>query len=285
MTSPGCVARLLPLGAPFDDVSMGYYDWGDPGSEQTILCVHGLTRNAHDFDVLAADLSSHGARVIAVDVVGRGRSSWLSDPAGYAVPVYAAHLAHFLTLMELHDVDWVGTSMGGLIGMVLAASEQPPMQRLVLNDVGPLVPRQALLQIKAYVSQDFVFEDLEAVERHLRVVHATFGPLSDATWRDMAKTGAFEAADGWRLNYDPGIKAPYADLAEDDIDLWSLWDQITVPTLVLRGAESIVLPLSVAMEMTTRGPRAEVVTFDGVGHAPALVSPDQVLTVRRWLRR
>jgi pimeloyl-ACP methyl ester carboxylesterase len=157
------------------------------------------------------------------------------------------------------------------------------MRRLVLNDIGPFVPRQALLQITSYVGQAHRFDDLEGVERHLRFAHAPFGPLPDRVWRRMAETGAVREGDGWRLHYDPGIAAPFATAAAEDVDLWALWDRIACPTFVLRGAESVVLPLAVAEEMRVRGPQATVASFAGVGHAPALVSMDQIATVAGWI--
>ena len=275
--------RRLALDGAWRDVTLAYLDWGDPASERVVLCVHGLTRNAHDFDDLAAHLAAAGARVLAVDVAGRGRSSWLADPNAYVVPTYAAHLARFCQLLRLPPVDWVGTSMGGLIGMALAASDAPPLRRLVLNDIGPFVPHDALVGIKAYLDLDLRFASLDDLEAHLRVIHAPFGDLDDAQWRRLARTSARRDRDGWRLRYDPAIRAAYAEMSEGDVDLWELWDRIAVPTFVLRGQTSPILPAGVAAAMAERGPRAEVVTVEGVGHAPALLAADQIATVRRWL--
>lgn len=271
------------LDGPHAAVELAYVEWGEPGAEQVVLCVHGLTRNARDFDHLASALAAKGARVLAVDMVGRGRSSWLDDPKGYAIPAYASHLARFCELLALPPVDWIGTSMGGLIGMALAASERPPLRRLVLNDVGPFVPKLALAQIKLYLGLDLVFADLAALERHLRQIHAPFGPLSDAQWQHLAEHSARRDETGWRLHYDPAIRVPYQDLAGEDLDLWPLWDQIRCPTLVLRGADSVLLTAATADEMARRGPGATVQTFTGVGHAPALMAPDQIALIERWL--
>ncbi len=262
---------------------MAYLDWGEPDAERTVVCVHGLTRNAHDFDVLATQLVPQGARLLAVDIVGRGRSSWLDDPAGYVVPTYAGQLGAWLAALAPTEVDWIGTSMGGLIGMVLAAGDAPPMRRLVLNDIGPFVSKQALLQIKSYLGVEVRFASLDEAERHLRFVHAPFGPLSDDQWRYLTFHSTVHDGDGWRLHYDPAIRVPYADLAEADVDLWSVWDAIACPTYVLHGWDSVVLTHATCEQMRVRGPRAEVVSFPGVGHAPALMSEDQILTIRRWL--
>lgn len=276
MTPDGPRSRWLTLPPPCDDVTLHWLDWGDPESSRVVVCVHGLTRNAHDFDDLAPHLVAQGARVLAVDMVGRGGSSWLADKTQYVLPTYAAHMTALLAELGLAAVDWIGTSMGGLIGMLLAAGEQPPMRRLILNDIGPFVPREALLQIKTYVGQDRLFCDLDSVERHLRVVHAPFGNLPDAVWQRMAATSARRADGGWRLSYDPGIAVPYAELADDDVDLWPLWERIVCPTFVLRGEASVVLPPAVAEAMQVRGPKATVATVPGVGHAPALVGDAEI---------
>ncbi len=273
----------MVLGEHFAGVELGWLDWGPQDAERVVVCVHGLTRNAHDFDMLAAALAQAGARVLAVDVVGRGMSSWLGDPHGYTVEVYAGQLAQWLQRLELGPVDWVGTSMGGLIGMGLAATEQPPMQRLVLNDIGPFVDRESLQQIRTYLALDLHFASIEEIEQHLRLIHAPFGPLTDAQWRHLAEYSAKLDKAGFRLHYDPAIKVPYAELADDDVVLWEMWDKIRCPTLVLHGADSVILTQPTCEEMARRGPCAEVVSFPGVGHAPALMAADQISAVRRWL--
>jgi pimeloyl-ACP methyl ester carboxylesterase len=276
------VRRRLALDGPFAPVTLGYLEWGGEGA-RTVVCVHGLTRNAHDFDALAARLAAAGARVLAFDVAGRGHSSWLRDPAGYTVPTYAGHLLAALRLLGLERVDWVGTSMGGLIGMAIAAAEASPIERLVLNDIGAVIPKTALVGIKTYLDLQPTFATFADLEAHLRVIHAPFGRLTDDQWAALARSSARHDPDGWRLRYDPAIRFAYADLAEDDVDLWGLWDAIDVPTFVLRGAESVVLPAQVADAMRGRGPRAVVETVAGVGHAPALLDEGQITTVARWL--
>ena len=276
-------AHRLDLGEPFAEVTLGYREWGPPDATRTIVGVHGLTRNAADFAGLGTALAARGARLLAVDVVGRGDSSWLADPSAYAIPTYAGHLARWLQRLELDRVDWVGTSMGGLVGMALAASERPPMARLVLNDIGPFVPKSALEEIGAYLANEPWFSSLAAVERHLRTIHAGFGPLTDAQWRRLARTSVVPDGEGWRLHYDPAIRVPYEDLAADDIDLWELYERIAVPTLVLHGADSPLLDRATCDAMAERGPRAEVRHFAGVGHAPSLLADDQIEAVATWL--
>jgi pimeloyl-ACP methyl ester carboxylesterase len=273
----------MALDGPYAGIELGYADWGAPAAGRVAVCVHGLTRNARDFDPIAEALAGRGYRVIAVDVVGRGRSSWLPDPKGYVVPQYVGHLSRFLALMGLRGVDWIGTSMGGIIGMGLAAGDETPIGRLVLNDIGPFVPREALVNIQTYLGLDLGFSSLEEVEQHLRMVHSGFGRLEDHQWRHLAEHGSRRDERGWRLHYDPAIRTPYADLTGADIDLWPIWDKIACPTLVLRGAESTLLTEATAQEMQNRGPKATLVTIPEAGHAPALMAAEQIQTILRWL--
>jgi len=248
-----------------------------------VVCVHGLTRNARDFDALARALSDR-ARVLCVDVAGRGRSDWLADPAEYRVDVYARHLLRLLELEGARRVDWVGTSMGGLIGMAIAAGERSPIERLVLNDIGPFVPKEALGFIGSYLGLDLLFPTVEALEQHLRLIHAPFGPLTDEEWAHLARHSSRALPEGGvRLVYDPAIRVPFDTAAAEDMDVWPLYDRIACPTLVLRGTESRLLLPETAEEMTRRGPKARLVTFPGVGHAPALMAADQIEAVRGFL--
>ena len=275
--------KSFALEGPHAGLELAYLDWGPSDAERVVVCVHGLTRNAHDFDFLAEFLAQHGVRVLAVDVVGRGDSSWLKDPDGYAVPVYAAHFSQFLERMKLRAVDWIGTSMGGFIGMVLAAGENTSIRRLILNDVGPFIPKQALKQIQTYLALDLVFADLDEVEKHLRFIHAPFGPLTKRQWQHLALYSVRETGDGLRLNYDPAIRKMFLEASAEDIELWDLWDNISCPTFLLRGMESVLVSAATAAEMQKRGPRATVSAVPNVGHAPALMSRDQIFTIERWL--
>jgi pimeloyl-ACP methyl ester carboxylesterase len=272
----------LSIPDPQGALRLGYVDWGDPAAP-VVLCVHGLTRNAHDFDMLAKALSAD-RRVISLDVAGRGRSGWLVDAARYSPPVYAAQVAAFLAALGLEQVDLVGTSMGGIIGMALASLDPSPIKKLVLNDVGGRVPKEALAFIGTYLSgPPKVFADIGDLERHLRFIHQGFGPLSDAEWAHLAKHSARAQPGGVVQHYDPAIAVNFQTGIAGDIDLWPLYDAVGCPTLLLRGGESPLLPADVADEMTRRGPKAELVTFAGIGHAPALMAEDQIAAVRRFL--
>ncbi len=274
--------RFLGL-SPTGFHHVAYLDWGMPAQDgSATICVHGLTRNSHDFDILAAVLAAD-RHVICPDIVGRGASDWLSDSAGYAYPQYLADMTVLIARLQATAVDWIGTSMGGLIGMLLAALPNSPIRRLVMNDVGPFISKAALQRIADYVGLDYRFSSLDALERHLRKIHAPFGPLSDAQWQQMTQHSHRLLPDGnYGLAYDPHI-AENVKVAIADVDLWAIWDRITCPVLVLRGAESDILSVDTAQEMTERGPRAELVTFEGIGHAPALMEPDQIDGLRAWL--
>ena len=276
--------RRIQVAGPDGDYGLSYADWGSPDAARTIVCVHGLTRNGRDFDHLATVLQDH-ARVICPDMVGRGLSDPLRDPEQYALPTYVAHMLQLLDQLELGQVDWVGTSMGGLIGMGVAASGAP-IRRLVLNDIGPFIPKAALERINRHLGLSLSFASLEALEAHLREIHAGFGPLSDAEWRHLAEHSASRREDGtFRLSYDQRLAEPMKRGPIADIDLWPVWDQIRCPVLVLRGIQSELLLAATAEEMTRRGPGAEVVEIDGTGHAPALMAKDQIAIVRDWLLR
>jgi pimeloyl-ACP methyl ester carboxylesterase len=275
--------RRVHVEGPGRRYGLSYADWGSPGAARTVVCVHGLTRNGRDFDHLARVLAGD-RRVICPDIAGRGLSDPLTDPEHYALPTYVAHMVQLLSRLGLDEVDWVGTSMGGLIGMGVAAMEASPIRRLVLNDIGPFLPKLALQRINSYLGLDLRFASLDALEAHLREIHAGFGPLTDAEWRHLAEYSAARREDGrFGLNYDQRLGQPMKTGPIEDVDLWPVWEQIRCPVLVLRGISSDLLLAETAAEMTRRGPRAEVVEVDGTGHAPALMAKDQIAIVRSWL--
>ena len=246
-----------------------------------IVCLHGLGRHARDFDSLAVALAEAGRRVVCADVVGRG--GWLRDPMDYGYPQYLADTAALIARLDCRQVDIVGTSMGGLIGMMLAAQPETPVRRLVINDVGPFIPKAALERILDYFGKDPRFPNLAAAEAYHRRVYGSFGNLSDAQWRHLTETSLRPDGDQLRLHYDPRIALPMRQAEIADVDLWPVWEAVTCPTLVLRGAESDLLLPETAAEMRTRGPRAELIEFAGCGHAPALLDAEQIDPLRDWL--
>jgi pimeloyl-ACP methyl ester carboxylesterase len=264
-----------------------YTDWGNPDAERVVICVHGLTRNCRDFDFLAQALLPD-LRVVCPDVVGRGQSDWLYAKEDYAYPQYCADMAALIARItaggKSRKIYWVSTSMGGIIGMLLASRPKTPIEKLVLNDVGTVIPRAALARIATYVGKDPRFKSFQELEAYIRMVSAPFGPLTDAQWRHLAETGAKQHEDGsWGMLYDPGIGVPFQQAALVDVDLWQFWDTIACPTLLLRGAQSDLLLKETAAAMTRRGPKPRLVEFEGVGHAPMLMADDQIKVVRDFL--
>lgn len=300
---------------------LAYLDWGNPAANQVVVCVHGLSRNSRDFDYLARDLA-RDCRVICPDVVGRGDSDWLADKSDYSFSTYLTDAAALIARItapaapiglgtlrgpfragrepaaNAGQIDWVGTSMGGLIGMLLAAKSGSPIRRLVLNDVGPFISWGSLYRLKGYVAGGGSFASVAEVEAYLREACAAFGPLADEHWRHLAETSAAASKENGRfhLRYDPAIggrmrvgspdpEFPIGPNFLAGIDLWTTWAEIRCPTLVLRGAESDVLSRETMLQMQGLRPGVEVLELPGIGHAPALMSDNQIAAVREFLLR
>lgn len=263
---------------------MAYVEWGDPGNPRVLVCVHGLTRNGRDFDFLAQALAAD-YRVVCPDVVGRGKSDWHAVKADYQVPLYVSDMVTLLARLNAQTVHWVGTSMGGLIGMGLASLPRSPISRLVLNDVGPVVTVESLRRLQEYVGKWPDFPTFEHAEAYVRTVSAPFGNLSDAQWRHLTQYVVREkAGGGYEMSYDPGIAEPFRTTPlYGDVDLWKVYDAISCPTLVLRGAESDLLTRVTMEQMAARGPKAGTIEIPGIGHAPMLLDSTQVDIVRRFL--
>jgi pimeloyl-ACP methyl ester carboxylesterase len=266
---------------------IAYQEWGDPESERIVICVHGLSRQSRDFDVLAAALAAQGCRVVCPDLVGRGRSGRLSNPDDYALPQYAVDMTMLLARLGAEQVDWVGTSLGGLIGMVLAGMADSPIRRLVLNDIGPFIPWSALRRLGDSIRfATRIFDTIEDGETYLRTVLAPFGELAPGQWRHLAEHSLVALPDGrFELHYDPGIGEAFMPGRVYNVSLWTYWDAISGPVLVLRGADSDLLPARTAAEMVERRPGTTLVEFSGCGHAPALLDESQVRVVTDWLTR
>ncbi|WES31312.1 alpha/beta fold hydrolase [Varunaivibrio sulfuroxidans] len=268
---------------------MAYVLWPGFNVSGCCVCVHGLTRNARDFDILAQALGADYAAVACPDIVGRGCSDRLERPEDYGYPQYMADMAALIARLGVERVDWVGTSMGGLIGMMLAAQPGSPIRRLVLNDIGAVIPGKALERLAEYVGKAPFFESMQEVETYLRRVHGSFGTLDDAQWAHLARHSARRGDDGrWTLNYDPAIAQGFVRNGEgrfDDVDLWALWDRVRCPTLILRGERSDILSADCAREMVARNACAQWVEIPNTGHAPALMAAEQIATVRAWLKK
>jgi len=263
---------------------LSYLEWGDPANPRVLVCVHGLTRCARDFDPLAAALADH-YRVVCPDMPGRGESSWLKNPMEYGQPTYVNDAVTLVARLGVDAVDWVGTSMGGLLGMALASLEGNPIRRMVVNEAGPLVAAAALERIGTYVGKAPELPSIEVAERYIRTISAPFGPHTDAEWRFLTEHVVRQKPDGtYRVHYDPALAVPFnAAAPHKDIDLWPVWEQVRCPTLVIRGELSDLLSRETAERMKASGPRAQVIEIPGVGHAPTLMQPDQIAMVRNFL--
>ncbi len=288
---------------------MACWQWGDPGAAHVIVCAHGLSRQGRDFDQLSRGLlkrASHPLRIVCPDVVGRGRSDWLKDPAGYQLPQYVTDVLAMLGQLQrqaaITTLDWVGTSMGGLIGMAVAGTPElaapgpggaaalpVAVRRLVLNDVGPAIQWQALQRIGTYLGQTGRFDSVQQAADAMWRISTTFGPHTAEQWLALSRPMVRPLREGgWTLHYDPAIAVPFRTVTEEsaaqgEVALWQLYDRIRSRTLILRGAQSDLLARDTALAMTRRGPRARIVEFEGVGHAPTLITDNQVEAVTSFL--
>ncbi len=275
--------RFVQCASPAGLHRVAYRERGE-AKNPVLICVHGLGRCARDFDTLAAAMSDR-YRVVCPDVAGRGDSEWLADPMLYQLPQYVGDMVTLIARLDVESVHWVGTSMGALIGTALAAQKGSPVRKLVINDAGPVITKVSLERIAAYFGLMPPLPTMEAAEKYIRTVSATFGEHTDAEWRFLTEVAVRPNADGsYRLHYDPRIAEPFRKtMPEGDLELWPLWNAVSCPTLVLRGAQSDLLTRETAQKMTETGPKAKLVEVPGVGHAPTLMHEDQVRIVREFL--
>ena len=265
--------------------NMAYKEWGDPKNPAVLLCVHGVTRVSDDFDALAAVMSDR-YRVICPDVVGRGRSSWLANPLGYQLPQYVSDMVTLIARLDVAQIDWFGTSMGGLIGMGVAALKDHPIRKMLLNDIGPTINYAALMRIAEYMGKEVRFPTFEAGVDYIRTIAAPFGPHSDEQWHKLAGDVLREQKDGqWIRHYDPALALAFSSFTEESAEqseaaLWAIYDAIQCPVLLVRGNESDLLSRETADLMTQRGPRAALTELAGIGHAPTFMQPEQIALAR-----
>ncbi|CAG9172586.1 alpha/beta fold hydrolase [Cupriavidus respiraculi] len=269
---------------------MAYHEWGDPANPRVLMCVHGLTRTGRDFDTVARALSGE-YRVVCPDVVGRGRSDWLLNPRGYVVPQYVADMVTLIARLGVEQVDWFGTSMGGLIGMSLAGLPKSPVRKLLLNDVGPRIAPSAVERIGAYLGLPVRFKTFEEGLAYLQTIGASFGRHTPEQWRELnsAILKPVQGAEGleWGLHYDPAMAVPFRETTADmvaagEAAMWNLFQAIPGPTLVVRGAHSDLLTRETTAEMVARGKQVRSVEVPDVGHAPTFVDPSQVAIAREF---
>jgi pimeloyl-ACP methyl ester carboxylesterase len=264
---------------------ISYAEWGPPDSDKIAICVHGLTRQGRDFDPLALALVRHGYRVLCPDLPGRGRSGWLRNPHDYDLPQYVRDMVMVIARSRAKQIDWIGTSLGGLVGMQVASMAGTPVHRLVINDVGPYLPLNALARLGRYVwSMPKSFANFHAAEAYFREILAPYGVLGDSEWFHLTTHSIQHGPDGRvRLRIDPQIGTALKPAIGYSLSMWRQWDKIRCPVLLLRGEHSDLLPRSVAEEMRRRGPRAKLIEFPDCGHAPALLNHAQIAPVVQWI--
>ncbi|ALK30348.1 alpha/beta hydrolase [Burkholderia plantarii] len=279
--------RQVQCASPAGLHRIAYTEWGDPANPRVLVCVHGLTRSGRDFDRLAAALADR-YRVICPDVAGRGRSGWLADPRLYGLPQYVSDMVTLIARLDVERVDWFGTSMGGLIGMVLGGLPDTPIAKMLINDVGPRIEPGSLARIGDYLGRDTHYASEQAGVDHLAALAATFGPLTADDWREINRPLLREdPAGGWRVRYDPRIAEPFTATTPEQIVageaiLWHSLEAFAGPLLVVRGAESDLLSAATFAEMKARGRAVSGVEIPGVGHAPAFLDPAQITIARQF---
>jgi pimeloyl-ACP methyl ester carboxylesterase len=259
-----------------------YLEWGDPLNQNVVVCVHGLSRNARDFEFLARELARN-YRVISVDMPGRGLSEHLSDPEFYNFPQYVSDLVALIARLNVTSIDWVGTSMGGLLGMIFASKKNSPIKRLVLNDVGPFVSAESMVKIRNYISIAPNLQNFEKSKKYISQILRPFGDLDDDMWSHLALHSTKQLEDGsYILSYDPKIASAFSEKPED-INLWSFWRDVKCPILLLRGEKSEILTMEIAEEMQNGERPVEFIEFKNTGHAPSLMEKDQITAIYDWL--
>jgi len=266
---------------------MAYAEWGAPDNPRVLVCVHGLTRVGRDFDRLARALASH-YRVVCPDVVGRGRSDWLRDPSYYVVPQYVADMVALIARLDVEEVDWVGTSMGGLIGIAVAGQAEAPIRRLVINDVGPRLDAAAIARIGTYLGAPVSFATVDEAIDYVSVVAAPFGVKQREDWRELVEPALRRDGERWVLHYDPRIAVPFKSVTPEgaaaaEAAMWKLYDAIRGPTLIVRGEHSDLLTRETLFEMQARHPSAQGAEVPGVGHAPTFMFENEIALVRDFL--
>ena len=281
---------------------VAYTEWGEFDSlESTVICVHGLTRNGRDFDALANYLSAHGHHVFCPDIIGRGDSSWLRDSNNYNFERYISDLNVLISRTEAKQVDWIGTSMGGIIGLMMAALPNTPIRRLILNDVGPQVPLHSLWEMAKYVGKEPEFTSKEQAKAHYKTIYAEFGNLTEHQWEEFTENSIHEQSPGLFISkYDPNIHEfkfkwnavkdffyhPHKALEGVffDIDLWSYWQKLTCPVYAIRGSRSTLLLPEHLQKMQRSDSLLEVYEVADAGHAPALLEVEHHEKIHSWLR-
>lgn len=259
-----------------------YRQWGDPDNDNIIICVHGVTRLSRDFDTLAEALSSE-YRVICPDIVGRGYSDWFGNQQNYNFLQYCADMNALIAHINADKVHWIGTSMGGLIGMILSAMSQTPIQSLILNDVGPDLKRIELQRLGKYIGKAPTFNNQKELFDYYKETYQAYGRLPAKQWKNMALYSSFEEDYGYRIHYDPKIGDAFRkSYSFYNFDLWRYWDEIDCPSLLIRGELSTFFTEKTAEKMCIRGEDVQFQRVKNIGHAPLLNSKSEINFIRKF---
>lgn len=261
-----------------------YKEWGDENNANVLFCSHGLTRNSGDFDYFCSKMEDT-YRIACPDMPGRGQSDWLAKE-NYQFPLYISAASSLITRLGVAKLDWLGTSMGGVLGMFMAAQPNTPIRKLVLNDVGPFASRESQLNIAKYAGNDERFDTFEEVIAYFKNIYASWGNVSDDHWNNVARQSSCKRDNGtYSLAYDPAIIAPLKENLDaiTDINMWPIFEAIQIPILLIHGVESTVLTTELAQEMKLRNKNLELFDCPGTGHAPSLMEDYQVKVIRDWL--
>lgn len=263
---------------------LSYLEWGERDNPEVLICVHGLMRNAHDFDYLARELSKE-YRIICPDIVGRGDSDYIGSTLIYNFTQYISDMVALISRIGVSEVNWLGTSMGGIIGMMMASMPKTPIKKLILNDVGMVIPSLAMTRIATYARNDLGFQSLDEAKKYFKLIMPAFGIRDEEKWDHIVKWGTRQAQDGThKLAYDPAIGQAFVSVSANDIHLETFWNDLKCPVLVLRGEDSDLLTPEIINKMSILQPQMDVIEIPNAGHAPALMSAFEIECVRGWLK-
>lgn len=264
---------------------IAFVEW-NPSAKRTIICMHGLISNSRDFDYLAVKLASE-FRVISLDMPGRGDSDWFDNKSLYQYPVYISDILALLKSLNITEVDWIGTSMGGVTGIALAAEYANLIKSLVLNDIGPEIPGKALAKMRKYIGMSPAFDNFAHAKRHLQMIYKNFGVVDDEHWDHLVNhTTYIDENKKYRLKYDPQISETFKiDINNpQDVIFWDLWEKIKCPILLIHGTQSDIL-LQHTVDRMAASDNIEIYKMHDAGHAPALVDDEEIEHIYAWLRR
>lgn len=265
---------------------IAYTEWGKSSDNNIAVCIHGLTRNSRDFDVMAHYLSKN-FRVICIDIVGRGKSEWFSSKEYYNYSTYIQDVLELIRSLNLRNINIIGTSMGGIIGYSLAAEHPSLVKSLVLNDIGPFIPRDGLIRIAKYTAERPLFDTFDLAKNYFKDRLKSFGIEGEDNWTNITKNSTYLVNDKYDIAYDPGIATGMNIAPENiaDVDLWHIWNKVNCPMMIIRGEYSDILTEKTSDEMLKSKKNIHMLTIRGVGHAPALMNVEQVSKISDWLSK